>query len=232
MLGQIEVALRRERSSEAYRDLLKRLQGQAHHLQQIVEMLLFLARAESEAMLPDLEVINLAHWLGEQMQRWATHPRATDMRVEAVNEQPVRVRVHSPLLTQLLDNLLDNACKYSEPGTPITLRLKCESSKVYCVVEDGGQGIAADELLHIFDPFYRSPRARSHGYPGIGLGLAVAQRIAVSFGGQLTAESCLGKGSSFTLCLPEVSASPGKPGECPKDDESPHRSKHLHAEVV
>jgi two-component system, OmpR family, sensor kinase len=115
---------------------------------------------------------------------------------------PLEVRVQAPLLGQLLDNLLDNACKYSDPGTPITLRLGCEAGAVLLSVEDAGCGIAAEDLPHVFEPFYRSERARHAGRPGVGLGLAVAQRIAASFGGDLRAHSEPGRGSRFTLRLP------------------------------
>jgi len=73
-------------------------------------------------------------------------------------------------------------------------------------VEDAGRGIAAEDLPHIFEPFYRSPEARRLGRAGTGLGLAVARRVAAAFGGGLTAESRPGRGSRFTLKLPAAAA--------------------------
>jgi heavy metal sensor kinase len=207
VLGQIEVALRRERSSEDYRQVLTRVHGRAQHLQQIVEMLLFLARADVEARLPDLEVVDLSAWLGDYLQRWSEHPRAADLRREGFGDAGLKVRVQPPLLGQLLDNLLDNACKYSPPGYPITLRLGREGDRLFCVVEDAGQGIPTEDLPHVFEPFYRSPKARQQGRAGIGLGLAIVQRIAAAFGGTVTVRSSPGKGSQFTLYLPEAKCS-------------------------
>jgi heavy metal sensor kinase len=203
-LGQIEVALRRDRSAEDYRQVLTRLHGQAVHLRQIVEMLLFLARADGEAKLPNLETVDLAAWLNEHLQRWSGHPRTSDVRVEQLAGGPLFVLAQPPLLGQLLDNLLDNACKFSSPGTPIRLRLEREDGVAACSVEDQGCGIAAEDLPHVFEPFYRSAQVRRHGSAGVGLGLAVAQRIAAAFGGSLDVQSVPKEGSRFVLRLPEA----------------------------
>ncbi|HLN32671.1 MAG TPA: ATP-binding protein [Gemmataceae bacterium] len=206
MLGQIEVALRRERAQEEYRDTLSRVHGQAMHLRQIVEMLLFLARADHEAQLPDLEEIDLTPWFDAYAQNWTGHPRATDLQFERAFEGPARVRVQAPLLGQLIDNLVDNACKYSRPGTPIKVRLSREPGNIAWSVEDLGCGIAEADLPHVFEPFYRSPHVRRRGDAGVGLGLAVAQRIARAIGGKLSVKSEWQHGSRFTLYLPEIVA--------------------------
>ena len=113
------------------------------------------------------------------------------------------------LLAHLVDNLLDNACKYSKPGSPITLRLEV-GPPVKLSVEDAGQGIAAEDLPHIFEPFYRSAEARRQGIAGVGLGLAVVQRIARAFGGKTSATSAADKGTCFTLELPAAAGGLGK----------------------
>jgi signal transduction histidine kinase len=202
MLGQVEVCLRRERSGEDYRQTLDLVRGQAQQLRQIIEMLLFLARADAETQLPNLERIDLIEWLPVHLRRWAEHPRAADFRIETPTQKQVCASVQAPLLGQLVDNLLENACKYSRAGSRITLRLECAKSQVLLSVVDEGEGIAAVDLPRLFEPFYRSARAHSQGKSGVGLGLAVAQRIATAFGGALAVTSDLGKGSCFTLTLP------------------------------
>jgi signal transduction histidine kinase len=124
------------------------------------------------------------------------------MRLEPCSDDSILVHAQAPLLGQLVDNLLENAGKYSAPGTPITLRLRTEPDAVCLEVEDTGCGIAAEDIEHIFEPFYRSPEARRRGLQGVGLGLAVARRIATALGGQLSVQSEVGKGSCFTLRLP------------------------------
>jgi signal transduction histidine kinase len=202
VLGQIEVALRRERPAAAYREVLERVHEQGVQLRQIVEMLLFLARADAEARLPHLEVVDLAHWLPERVASWAQHPRAADFKVDCPAGAALPARVHAPLLGQLLDNLIDNACKYSEPGTPIHLRATAGPDGVTLSVADAGEGIALEDLPHVFEPFYRAARPRRRGQNGVGLGLAVVERIATAFGGTVAARSQPGSGSRFTVEFP------------------------------
>ena len=106
------------------------------------------------------------------------------------------------MLGQLLDNLLENACKYSEPGTPIIVRVWGEPDAVVLAVEDLGHGIPTEDLPRIFEPFYRAESARRLGLAGVGLGLAVARRVAETHGGTITALSEPGRGSRFAVRLP------------------------------
>ncbi len=104
-----------------------------------------------------------------------------------------------------MNNLLDNAARYSEPGTPILVSLSRDETAALLAVEDRGIGIANEELALLFEPFYRSATARGTGTPGLGLGLAVAERLARSFEGTIEVSSQLGEGSRFTLRLPLAS---------------------------
>jgi signal transduction histidine kinase len=203
LLGQIDFALRRERTAEDYRRALDQARGEAVRLHQIVEALLFLARAESDCGCPGLEPVDLASWVPLHLRHWSEHPRGADIRWEGP-DGPAWAAIHQPLLGQLLDNLLENACKYSDPGTPIRVRLGREPGGSALVVEDAGDGLAPDELPHLFEPFYRSPRARRRGAPGVGLGLAVVRRIAETFCGSVVAEGAPGRGSRFVVRLPEA----------------------------
>jgi two-component system, OmpR family, sensor kinase len=202
LLGQIEIALRRPRAVEEYQQVLRLLQSQALQLRQIIETLLFLARADAEAKLPQLDRLDVRSWLPEHLASWSAHARAADLRLEMLGNGPLWVRAQTPLLRQMLDNLLDNACKYSDPGTPITVALAEEAGVVSLTVMDTGCGIAEEDLPHLFEPFYRSAKARRQGISGVGLGLAVAQRIALALAGTLRVQSRLGRGSRFTLHMP------------------------------
>jgi heavy metal sensor kinase len=202
MLGQVEVALRRDRSAEEYRQTLERVAEQAGGMRQLVDMLLFLARADSESGPPELESSNLVTWLHVYLPRWAEHSRWSDLRIECSQQDCCTVQAHAALLTQLLDNLVDNACKHTPPGTPITLRLEEEAGMIALSVEDRGPGIPLEDLPHIFEAFYRSSQARRRGVGGVGLGLAIAARIAAALHGTLSADSPTDHGTRFTLRLP------------------------------
>jgi heavy metal sensor kinase len=202
MLGQVEVALRRERSAEDYRQVLALVQQQAGHLRQIVEALLFLARTDAEAGPANLEQIDLRVWLQDHLRHWSGHARATDLHVEVVGEEPFFARAQPLLLGQMLDNLIDNAFKYGGSDTPVMIRLTGSSGGASLAVCDTGPGIDPTHVPHVFEPFYRSPEAIQRGRVGVGLGLATAQRIAAVFGGEIVAESERGRGSCFTIRLP------------------------------
>jgi heavy metal sensor kinase len=199
VLGQVEVALRRDRSPDEYRQTLQSVHHQADRLRKIVEALLFLARADADARLPDREQFDLGPWLADHVRTaWADHPRAADIRVEA---EPATATAHPVLLGELVNVLLDNACKYSPAGTPIVVRVGPAGDGVELSVTDAGSGIAAADVDHVFEPFVRSDEARRRGVEGLGLGLAVARRIAQAHGGTLTVASRVGEGTTFTARL-------------------------------
>ncbi len=202
LLGQIEVSLRRPRSAEQYVATLGLLRDQTVQLQKIVESLLFLARAEEDAVLPDCETIALGQWLSVYMQRWEGHPRRANLRLSGGCQGACQIRASTALLARLLDNLIENALKYSEPGSPVEVSLASGDAEVIVAVEDQGRGIASEDLPSIFNPFFRSRAARTAGIAGAGLGLAIAARIATACGGRLDCTSELGRGSRFTLRLP------------------------------
>jgi signal transduction histidine kinase len=206
LIAAIEVARRRPRTLEEHERVLDGLREDAVRLWRVVEALLFLARAEAEAGLPDLERLDLAAWAADQLQLWNDHERTPDLRLEQRGDHPLWVRGHRPLLGQLLGNLIENACKYSEPGTPIIVSLWCEPTVVALAVEDRGCGIPAEDLARVFEPFYRAESARQLGRAGVGLGLAVARRIADTHGGTITADNVPSAGSRFVLRLPRAPA--------------------------
>lgn len=203
VIGQVEVALRRDRSPEEYRRVLESVLSQAERLRRVSEALLFLARSEADAALPGRERIELNAWIPERLRGWRDHPRAADLICEP-GDKPIAVKAHSDLLGELLGILLDNAFKYSRPGTAVVVRIGQTGTNVWVEVEDQGDGIAPDERARLFRPFYRSESARRQGVPGAGLGLAVAARIAAATGGTVAVESEVGRGSRFRVSLPKA----------------------------
>ena len=204
VIAAIEVARRRPRTVEEHERVLNRLHDDANRLWKIIEALLFLARADAEATLPHMERLDLAAWATDHLRNWSNHERASDLGFERCGEDPPWAVAHRPLLGQLLDNLLENACKYSDSGSPIVVRTWSERDAVELSVEDRGQGIPGGDLSRVFEPFYRAESARRLGRAGVGLGLAVARRISEAHGGTITAASEPGQGSRFLLKLPRV----------------------------
>ncbi len=211
LIGQLQVALRYERSGEDYRRALTSALGRAEQLARIVEALLFLSRPEAEAGLPGVEPIELNAWAAEHL---AGRPKAPGEPaiVHEGGTDPIGIRAHPGLLGQLLDNLLDNAVKYgkSESNAEVIVETRREGDEAVLSVADRGPGIAPEDLPHVFDPFYRSPQARRRGTVGVGLGLAIVRRIATACGGAVSATSGPGRGTRFEArfpIAPEPSAS-------------------------
>lgn len=205
LLGQIDVALRKPRTAEEYHGTLELLRDEASELQQILQSLLFLARADGDSLPPESAPVELAAWLRDYAERWQDDPRRTDLRFETDGPaSSAEAVVSPPLLTRLVDNLVANALKYSAAGTPVVVALAVAGDAAELSVADQGAGIAAADVPHVFDPFFRTQAARQSGAGGAGLGLAIASRIAGALDGSLRCESRLGRGTTFTLSLPRT----------------------------
>ena len=197
------MALRRERDPADYRRVLAASVAQTDRLTQIVESLLFLARADAEARPPDLEPVELAGWLARHLdETWADHPRCGDVVRDLDAPSPVTVLAQPTLLAQAFDNVLDNAFKYSEPGTPVVVRLRADGLAACLAVLDGGIGIPVEAVPRVFEPFFRADNSRLCGVKGHGLGLAVTARIVAVLGGTVTATANRPTGTVVEVRLP------------------------------
>ena len=211
MLASVEVALRHERSPDEYKRVLEVVRRRGGQLRQIIESLMFLARADGATPLGPPERIDLNDWCQGRLDAWAEHARAGDFSFRA-SGGPAVTTTHPALLGQVLDNLLDNACKYSEPRTPIGVSVEATPDHACLTVSDAGCGIASDQQALIFEPFYRTPEARWQGRAGVGLGLAVVHRLAAILGARVEVLSEPGKGSRFRVLMPAGDSSPAPQG--------------------
>jgi two-component system, OmpR family, sensor kinase len=130
----------------------------------------------------------------------ATHPGRT-LEVAAAGSLPT-LDADAALLRRALDNLLDNAAKYSDPGQPVVLSARAEGGGLVVEVRDRGIGIDPADLPRLFTPFFRTDRSRARGTGGVGLGLTMAKRIAEAHGGTIAVESGPGKGTSVRVSVP------------------------------
>jgi signal transduction histidine kinase len=203
MIAAVDVALRQDRSPEEYRRVLNTIRRRGGQLTQIIETLLFLARPDRTSMLLASEDIDLAEWCRAWLEGWQGHPRAADI-VFQPDEGPFLIHTYPSLLGQILDNLLDNACKYSDPGTRLTIRLRRQGETITLAVADRGYGIDEADRERVFEPFFRSEKARWLGKPGTGLGLTVVRRLVTVLGGTIDVTSTPGQGSEFRIHIPKA----------------------------
>ncbi|HEX3658457.1 MAG TPA: HAMP domain-containing sensor histidine kinase [Pirellulales bacterium] len=213
LLSLVEVIRRRQRPAGEYEEALDRIHHEATRMRQMIESLLFLARNESDAAAVQTEPVDLNVWIPEQLQRWSHHARAADFRSAVASDRPAWVDAQPVLLSQIFDNLLDNACKYSEPGSPITISVWTESTETGFAVADQGPGIAPEDLPRIFEPFFRASSALGGGRTGSGLGLPIARKMAASLGGRIDVQTAQGQGTRFVVGF--KAAKPGR-GRAPQ----------------
>jgi signal transduction histidine kinase len=198
MQAAADVALRQQRSAEEYQRVLGVIQRRCQDLAKIVETLLALARHSGATELANLEVVNLNQVCQQRVDAWREGDRSGDLELKR-GPRPVLVRSQPVLVGQVLDNLLDNALKYSSPGTTITIRVSRTEAQAVISVGDHGTGLSREELALACEPFFRSQQARSSDIAGAGLGLAIARRFAELAGCRLEAESKPGQGSEFRI---------------------------------
>jgi two-component system, OmpR family, sensor kinase len=201
--GDIEVALRRERSPEEYQRVLKSSLEEIEQLTKLTDDLLTLARSDADRSVLDLEQVRMDLLLADA--RAYMSALADSARVGLIYDapdSPVIIEGDQKRLKQLLVNLLDNAIKYTPAGGSTRLSLTVEDSFAVIQVSDTGRGIPATVFPHIFERFYRQTDPRDTRVTGFGLGLAISKWIADAHGGSIEVESKEGEGSRFTVRLP------------------------------
>ena len=168
----------------------------------LIGHLLFLARNQGRLPTTRLQLVDLVGVLQDLVADYQT--QASDKKLDLLSEfpqSPIMLKLEPELLRQAVSNLLSNACRYTPAGGKIWLKLWHSSHGVVIEVKDTGIGIAAEDLPHIFERFYRVDKARSRHTGGFGLGLAIAQQIIQAHGGHITVSSCPGQGSTFQINL-------------------------------
>lgn len=186
---------------EMLAECLKAISDETARMRRMITDLLLLAQADAglKLQLQPVEVDTLLLDIYRQAQMMAS---GVSVRLGA--EDQAMVMGDSDRLRQLLLNLVDNGLKYTAAGGEVRLTLQREAGWVKVGVMDTGIGIGPEDLPHVFERFYRADRSRTSS-GGSGLGLAIARWIAEAHGGRLEVESQVGKGTSFTLWLPEMS---------------------------
>ncbi|MBV8161977.1 MAG: two-component sensor histidine kinase [Acidimicrobiia bacterium] len=205
-LGLLAETLADEEDAAVIRRLAHRMQAEAIRVGRIIHDLLDLSRLESEES-PEREPVGVHLMVGQAVEqvRAAAEGRGVDLDVAEI---PRRITVPGDRrqLVSAVYNLLDNAVKYSEPGSAVHLRCATNGDAVELAVQDHGIGIPSRDYERIFERFYRVDRARSRETGGTGLGLAIVRHVATNHGGRVSVTSREGEGSTFVLRLP---AGPG-----------------------
>jgi two-component system phosphate regulon sensor histidine kinase PhoR len=182
---------------------LERIRENAERLHRLVQDLLTLSRIESGSEELDVGAVPAQPVIEASVARVEQQARAKGLKLECKPPvAPLSLRANEEALSVILDNLLDNAVKYTPTGGQVTLRWYAEDTGAVIEVEDTGIGIPDKDLSRIFERFYRVDKARSRELGGTGLGLSIVKHLVQALGGAVSARSELGRGSAFTLRLP------------------------------
>ncbi len=200
-----ELTLRRERSTETYRQALRHIIDDSDRTTRLIEDLLLLARADAGLPTLPLDRVELTPLVRDVCEQGQILARERQLAISTeAPEQPVYVDGNDPALRRLLLLLVDNAVKYTPPGGHITVSVAMDSSGPTVTVRDTGIGIPGAALPHVFERFYRVDESRNREAGGAGLGLSIAQWIAQRHHASIEAESVEGRGSAFRVRFPQT----------------------------
>jgi two-component system phosphate regulon sensor histidine kinase PhoR len=186
---------------------LERVKHEADRLDELIQDLLRLAKIESGAQPLELTAVPLAAAIAECLERQTTRAEGKSMQLIEVPPKGaagVAAYADADAVGHILDNLVDNAIKYTPNGGTITVRWAATDHHVQVEVQDTGIGIAAADLPRVFERFFRADRARHRAAGGTGLGLAIVKHLVQAQNGQVTVTSQLGHGSTFKVTLPRA----------------------------
>jgi two-component system phosphate regulon sensor histidine kinase PhoR len=183
---------------------LRIVEKHVDRLDSIVEDLLTLSRLEQETESTEtvLEKKPVGDVLVSAVEVCRPMARSRNIEIRLDAEERVVCDINTSLLEQAVVNLIDNAIKYSDPGSAVGVSLRRAGSEAVIAVEDRGCGIERQHLPRLFERFYRTDRARSRDLGGTGLGLSIVKHIALVHRGRVAVESEPGVGSVFSIHLP------------------------------
>ena len=187
-------------------DFIKVSLDETNRMMRMVTDLLHLSRIDNATSKLDIELINFTAFITFILNRFdKMRNQDEEKKYELVRDYPITsvwIEIDTDKMTQVIDNILNNAIKYSPDGGKITVSMKTTDDQMILSISDQGLGIPKQDLPRIFDRFYRVDRARSRAQGGTGLGLAIAKEIIKQHNGFIWAKSEYGKGSTFTIVLP------------------------------
>jgi len=199
------------------RDLVDRALARSESTLDLVDDLLRYSRLQAALDLDRFEPVELAEVVRASADLFRAQAAEKDVRLDT---EVAGARVHGirDRLTDLVNNLISNAIRYTDEGGTVTVRAGCEGGRAVLTVADTGIGIPADELPHIFDEFYRGQRAKQRVQHGTGLGMSIVRRVVEMHGGRINIESQPGRGATVRVVMPICLETPDPAGSRPSAD--------------
>jgi two-component system phosphate regulon sensor histidine kinase PhoR len=175
----------------------------AERLHRLITQLLSLARIESSEARYRARPVEANKAIETVVEGFQAAAQARGIRFQREGaEEPLWVLAEEEGLSQILENLVDNALKYTPPGGSVTVRFWCRGDRLCVEVQDTGPGISEEDLAHIFERFYRGRSSQDSASAGSGLGLTIVKELVENYRGSIEVETALGQGSLFRVFLP------------------------------
>ena len=208
MKSTLQSLVQRPRTEDEYRRGIQQSLEDLERLEQLLQWMLRLARAEQwahGALRRDLEVIDINATCEEAIERIRNLAQSRNTAVHLSTNGPVPFRADPEDLQLVWINLLENAVRYSPEGSSVEVAVtRNNGGPFHIVFQDHGPGIPPHDLPHVFERFYRGDRSRTRATGGFGLGLAIAKALVEAYGGTISAESQPGRGTRMTVQLPST----------------------------
>ena len=202
LMGEAEIALRRERTPNEYARVIASSLEEYHRLADLIDSLLFLARAENS----DLSLQTTWFQVGDELGQLLSYHElaATELGVKLSHAGDAKLFADATLLRRAVSNVVSNALKHTPAGGSVMIQVRSEGDSVEILVQDSGQGIPAEHLPRLFDRFYRVDASRASSTEGTGLGLAIVKTIMDLHKGSVSIQSEVNKGTTVRLVFPRM----------------------------
>ncbi len=200
--SEAEIMLRKPRSNEEYHETIERMLVEVRRMSEMVYLLLHLSRVES-AHRAKPDTVNFSRISEMVLDKYQKNAQEKNINIQSQITPNLAVRAHGAYIEEVINNLLQNALKYTPEGGNIDLELKRSSHKAVLHLSDTGAGFDGDTKNRLFERFYRDTHQEIQNQPGSGLGLPLVKAIIELYGGKIEAYSDgLGKGCTFVVELP------------------------------
>lgn len=205
--SSLEIAHNADRTTEEYKEVLSVLLEECGHMRVLVNQLLLLAEEDVGGLRLHSQALRLDQIVASSLEMFQVVAEAAGVELTARRLEPVMIRGDGNRLWQVVNNLIDNAIKFTPARGRVSVDFCLDDDKHECVLQvtDTGAGIAPQDLPNIFERFYQGDKARQRETPtrGLGLGLSICQAVVAAHGGSIEVASTLGHGSTFTVRLPD-----------------------------
>ncbi|WP_162139351.1 sensor histidine kinase [Sulfurimonas hongkongensis] len=202
--GEIEVALKQDRRPEEYKEVLKDILQESISIQKMIEQLFFLAKKDITELSNNFSELYLDEILTDTILQIEKFALNKNIHIEIKKIIPITIQANETLLKIAINNITRNAILYSSANSHITISLDKNIKEYLLIVEDSGQGIAKEDLEHIFERFYRADKTRSRKDGGRGLGLSIVKMILDIHRYSIEIKTILNRGTTVIVKIPKL----------------------------